>query len=370
MLSGFRTELKYVLEHRFVVLVALLRRTAKPFGLLTLVFFGGSLGYWFIGQLAGRDWPLLDCMYMTSITLTTVGYEDVLGVAHFAPAQLYTMLLIVSGMGATLYSVSSLTAFFVEGYLGTLFREAQMEQQLEKLTGHTIICGAGATGIHVIDEHASTDHPFVVIETAPEKIAHAVQTHPGLVYVEGDATDEEVLTRAGIDRASGLVAVLGNDKDNLFLVVTARYLRPTLPIVAKCIDHGSVAKFRAAGASHVISPALIGGMRIASQILRPHVVDFLDSMLRSSGSARVAESTVAPSSVLAGKKIGESRIGETVGLLVVAMRRPGEREFIYSPAADVVLEPGAVVVVIGPNDRVRNLERLASGRATFETLKS
>lgn len=340
----------------------LLGRVAQPLSLLLLVFVAGTAGYWLIGYTNDRSWSLVDCAYMTAITLTTVGYGDSLGVSELVVGKLYTMFLIVSGMGATLYSVSTLTAFIVEGTIGRIFEESKVQQRRESLAGHTIICGAGQTGIHVIEEHAATGHSFCVIEKDEAAIEFLLEHFPDVVYVQGDATSEEVLEEAGVRRCDGLVAVLSTDKDNLFLVVTARYLRSDLPIVTKCDDHDSVGKFRAAGADQVVSPTYIGGMRMASQMLRPNVVDFLDSMLRSSGRARVSETIIEEGSEMAGKTIAESRLMEKVGLLVVAMKLPGEADFIYSPVSGTVLAPGCVLVVIGPIEKVTVLERLAKAK--------
>ncbi|MCP4498862.1 MAG: potassium channel protein [Deltaproteobacteria bacterium] len=336
--------------------VALLKRVSKPLGLLLFVFVAGTFGFWILGWSHGKAWSVIDCAYMTSITLTTVGFGDVLGVSATVEGKVYTMFLIVSGMGATIYSVSQLTAFIVEGYVGEIFQETRLKRMRQSLKDHTIICGAGQTGTHVIEEHAATGHPFCVIDKSDEKIAHVLEENPQVIYVQGDATDEEVLEKAGVRRSSGLVAALSSDKDNLFLVVTARYMCSDLNIITKCIDHDSVGKFKAAGANQVISPTYIGGMRMASQMIRPHVVDFLDNMLRSSGSARVSETIVEEGSELAGQTIAESRLMERVGLLVVAMKRRGNDEFIYSPPAGTVLEAGVVLVVIGPVAKVQTLE--------------
>lgn len=360
MSADSRSYIERLLHRNLVLVGALLRRIIKPVGLLVVVFLAGSFGYWVLGHIYGKDWPFLDCAYMTAITLTTVGFSDELGVSAFTAGKIYTMFLIVSGMGATVYGVGALTAFIVEGYLGTLFRESRMESRIEKISGHTIICGAGATGTHVISEHIASGQPFVAIDRDQEKLDAILHHYPKALVLHGDATDEEVLVKAGIERAGGLVCVLSSDKDNVFLVVTGRCMGPNFPIVAKCIEHHSVGKFHAAGASHVVSPTFIGGMRIASQILRPHVVDFLDTMLRSSDSVRVAETTIEEGSELAGKTIVESRLGEKVGLLIVAMKETEHSQFIYSPAGDTVLKPGSVVVVIGPVDKVTVLERMAA----------
>lgn len=351
------------LERQLGAPITLLKRVAQPILLLLAVFLMGTMGYMVIGVFEDQHWTLVECAFMTSITLTTVGYGDPLGVTQLLSGQIYTMLLIVAGMGATLYSVSAMTAFIVEGHMGRIFKEERVENRIERLTGHTIVCGAGETGSHVIEEHLSVGKDFVVIDADEERLERMAAEHPDLLYIKGDATDEEVLERVGIHRASGLVAALTTDKDNLFLLVTARYMCPDLYIVSKCLDHDSRGKFHAAGATHVVSPTFIGGMRLASQVLRPHVVDFLDGMLRGQGSARVSECVVEDGSDVCGKTIAETRINERVGLLIVAMRRAGEQAFIYSPAGDTVLEPGSVVVVIGPTERVEHLEKLTRAAA-------
>lgn len=348
--------LRRAIAHRFGLPLILFGRVSKPLGLLLAVFLAGTFGYWAIGYSQGKSWSLIDCAYMTSITLTTVGFGDDLGVSSTTGGKIYTMFLIVSGMGVVVYSVSQLTAFIVEGYVGEVFQESRLQRMREKLRDHTIICGAGATGKHVIEEHAATGHPFIIIERNEDKIANVLEEAPNAIWVQGDATDEEVLEKAGIRCASGLVASLSTDKDNMFLIVTARYMRSDLNIITKCVDHDSVGKFKAAGANQVVSPTYIGGMRMASQMIRPNVVDFLDNMLRSSGSARVSETVVEEGSELAGLTIAESRLMERVGLLVVAMKRKGQDDFIYSPPAGTVLEPGVVLVVIGPVAKVQTLE--------------
>jgi voltage-gated potassium channel len=339
---------------------------ALPLTLLVTTFILGTVGYYILGHWQGNDWSVLDCMFMTSISLTTVGYTDVLGASATPEGQFYTMGLLVVGMGATLYSVSSLTAFIVEGHLLTAFQGLRMERRIEKLSGHTIICGCGQTGIQVVEEHLTEEAPFVAIDKNPALLRELAgeKGRGDLLFLQGDATKEDVLRKAQIENASTMVAATNSDKDNLYLVVTSRVMNKGLKIVARVSDPEALDMFRAAGADHVISPAYIGGLRIASQVLRPHVVDFLDSMLRSGTrtDARVSEITIKKTSELAGHTIAESRVSEKVGLLIVAMRKPGAKEFIYSPGANVVLEPGTVVVVIGPLTKTAVLRKLANGK--------
>lgn len=339
--------------------LTLVSRLSRPLTALLAVFLGGTLGYWALGVSTGRPWSLLDAAWMTSTTLTTVGYSDFLGVSDFPAGRLYTMALLVAGLGATLYSVSAVTAFIIEGHLGRLFKEARMERDIDRVACHTIICGCGETGVHVVEEHLQAGRPFVIVDRDPARVRALLGDRADAVLLlEGDATREDTLEQAGIDRAEGLVATLTSDKDNVFLVVTARYLKKDLRIVAKCIDYESVPKFRAAGATHVVSPTHIGGLRIAGHVLRPHMMDFVDDMLRSRTSARATEARVRRGSELDGKTLREANLAERAGALVIAIRREGEEEFSYMPSSDTRLEAGSVLVVIGTRESLADLEAL------------
>ena len=337
----------------------LLQRLARPILVLMFVFFGGTLGYWLIGLIHGREWSLLDCAYMTSITLTTVGFGDHLSADQLAIGKLYTMMLIVAGMGATLYSVSALTAFIIEGHLGRLFKEVKVERVVEQLNNHTIICGCGETGEHVVQEHLVARRPFVIIDKDMEKVFETLG-RDDVPVIEGDATREDVLERAGIERARALVTSLTSDKDNLYLVVTSRFMNKGLEIIAKCVEHDSVAKFRAAGATHVVSPTFIGGLRMASHVLRPHVVDFLDGMLREKSTTQVTEARISAKSAFCGKTLGDARLDEQATVVVIGLRRQGDSEFTYSPKNETTLEAGTILVAIGTHDHLRQFKELVS----------
>lgn len=329
--------------------------------LLVGVFLFGTLGYAVIGAMHGRDWSLLDCAYMTGITLSTVGYGDTLDAYHLASGRVFTLFLIVGGMGSTLYSVSALTAVIVEGHLRTAFQEARMQRRIDKLSGHTIICGCGETGIHVVHEHQAVGQRFVVIDKDLELMRRLAEEDPDFLYVIGDGTRDEVLEAAGLSRASTLAATLSTDKDNLYLVVTARYVNDDVTIVARCDETEFGKKFLAAGANHVVSPSFIGGMRIASQVLRPNVVNFLDRMLRADDqNVRFAEVTVQEGSRIAGKTLSNAGIGKEVGMLVVAVQPPDNSGYKYSPKGDTVLDPGTVMIVLGPSSGMDSLHAMVS----------
>ena len=329
----------------------------QPLLILLAVWLCGAVGFYIV---TGGAYSLDRCAYMTAITLTTVSYEDVLGVSQTLTGRIYTMVLLVVGMGATLYSVSSVTAFIVEGHLRRLFRERKMQKKIDNLDHHFIVCGGGETGIHVVHELIAAAVPFVVIDQNPEVCAAVrAQTSEDLLTIIGDATHEKALEQAGIGRARGLVATLTDDKDNLFLVVTANFMNSNLRVVAKCIDYASMAKFKRAGATYVVSPTYIGGLRIASQLLRPNVVNFLDNMLRGRDKTiRVDEVEVPAGGGAAGKTLRDLRIGERTGVLVIAVRDPGSDYFDYNPGGARQLHEGSLLVVIGRGSEAESLRQV------------
>lgn len=335
------------------------RRVGPPLIALLGLFVGGAAGYWLLGLTHGRHWGLLDCVWMSVISLTTVGYGEAFPL-DFPAARIYTMGLLVVGMGMTVWAMSAVTAFFVEGHLGLFFREKALEKHIGSMSGHTILCGLSPTSEHVLAEHRAAGRDLVVVDPRHE-IAHPLRDkHKDLPVVVGDPSSEDVLLRAGVMRARALVCCLPSDRDNLFLVVTARQLKKDLEIIVDCGDEASVPKFRAAGASHVVNPTFIGGMRIASQVLRPQTVAFLDAMLRGPGEARVTEVVVDAGAAAVGQTV--SWLVERAGLQVVALRAADARAFVYSPPATAVLEAGAVVIVVGERERVAGVEAVAHAR--------
>ncbi len=338
----------------------LLRRLGGPIFFLVAVLVGGALGYQAIGAFHGERWSFLDCMFMAVISLLTVGYGDDLGVHQYEWGRMYTICFLLAGAGVATYAFSSITAFVVEGHIRRHFKERRMQRDIEKLSQHTIICGVGTTGFHVAKEHINTGVPFVVVEKSQDAIDEAKHLLGGdFLNIIGDATNEEVLDAAGIDRARALVTALHDDKENMFLVVVARYRRKDISIVAKMLGPNLEGKFRAAGATEVVSPTFIGGMRLASLVVRPQVVTFLDTMLRAKGTSRVSEATVAKGSKLDGTRLGDAKLQDDVGLAVVALRRPSDSDFTYAPKGDEILSAGTTLVVIGPVERVPQLEAMA-----------
>lgn len=336
----------------------------KAVMMLAATFVGGGLGYYvlsFFNPNPDVRWTLFECFYMSTITLTTVGYGETLpgGIENFHAARVYTMFLLIFGTGFLVYAASAATAFIVEGELTHLLERRRMEKAIEKLNGHYIVCGAGATGVHVVSELLDTGKPFVVVERDHERVQRLKNMGCELV-IEGDATEDEVLISAGIAKATGLVACLSGDKENLFVTVTARQLNTGLRIVSQNVELGAMGKLIQAGASATVSTSRIGGLRLVSELVRPSVTTFLDSMLRNKeANIRFAEVTVESGSELDGKTLGDVRIDKNPGLPVLALRSPGEADFHFEPAHADRLEPGVIIIVMGPRAKVEVLERKA-----------
>jgi voltage-gated potassium channel len=335
----------------------LIEKVRLPLTILFFSFFFGAIGYKIL--FPEKNW--ITVFYMTAITLSTVGYGDVLGVERSEVAELYTIFLIFIGMGAVLYAVSSVTAFIIEGDLKNLLVEHSKIRRLQKMKNHYIICGAGQTGFQVIKELHFANELIVVLEKEEKKIQLLEKEFPDIICLQKDATEEESLLEAQIQTAKGLVAVLSNDKDNLFLVITARFLNPNLKIISRAIDLSIESKLIRAGANYVVSPNHIGGLRIANVLIRPHAVSFLDRMLRDkTGMFRVDEIYVEEGSYLDGKTFKESNIQKYVGVYIFAYYpKMGVGECIYNPSSELLIKAGSVLVFIGNRDQHEKIKQMA-----------
>jgi voltage-gated potassium channel len=254
------------------------------------------------------------------------------------------------------------TGFILEGYLHRLLRRKKMQKQIDRLSDHYIVCGSGDTGRHVIEELDKMQVPFVVIERDKERVERLLADRD-ICCLEGDATDEELLRQAGVERARGLITSLPDDKSNLFVVLTARGLNTTMRIVSRAVEEGTPAKLLKVGADSVVSPNNIGGLRMASDMLRPTVVTFLDMMMRDPrNTLRFEEATVEEDSHFAGKTIGEADVRRKTGAIIVAVRDGETAQYMFNPSGNCMLKPRDVLVLIGDLEQVGKLRRLADKR--------
>lgn len=305
---------------------------------------------------------LLDCLYMTIITLSTVGFGEAIDLTDNTSARIFTMILIMFGMGNLLYVVSTMTSVITDGELQGLLRRRKMQKRINKLKNHIIVCGVSNLSKNIIEELIRTHNDFVVISNNNEELSSLSATFKELLFVIGDPSHNNVMISAGIEHATGIITVLADDKDNLLAVVTARKLNPDLRIISSVNEHDNIEKFKTVGVDSTIAPDLIGGLRIVSEMLRPCVVTFLDVMLRDSDdNTRFEDILVSKDSHLVNQTLRDSRIRDKTGLLVVSIKKPGMDTFIYNPSPDEVLVEDTVLIVIGSVDEVAQLKQLAEG---------
>lgn len=344
------------------------QRLYIPVFLLLITFVLGSSGYYLLGiyglenGLITEPWTVLNCAFMTAVSLTTVGYGEYVPLNAFPAVKIYTIILLFAGMGIVLYGVSEATSFFVEGHLKRLIERRRLMKKMKTLHDHIILCGLGDTGGASMEELVAINVPFVAIDSNEELVEKLIEKHPNALFITGDAGDEDVLKQGGIDRAQGLIACLDDDRDNVVLTLTARCLNPSIKIVARAKHISTEQKLRAAGANQVVTPTITGGMRLASEMIRPHITSFLDTMLRRSDIVRFGEVELPQNSPLAGLKITESGIREKTGLHIVALRNAAG-DYQYNLDIDRPLTSGDVLIAIGTVESLDKLKRLCEGAA-------
>jgi voltage-gated potassium channel len=322
--------------------------------LLVLISAGGTAGY-----VAIEGWSAWDAFYMTIITVTTVGYREVHSLSR--AGEVFTVVLLVSGVGAALYTFTLLATVVVEGGLPKRLQRRRLERMLDTITDHFIICGYGRIGSIVAQQFRRQGVPYVVIERSAERLQTAIDE--GALGVEADASREDVLKRVGIERARGLIAAVGTDAENVYAVLSARVMRPDLFIVGRAETEDATIKLKRAGANRVISPYQIGGVQIAQTALRPAVVDFME-LATSSDNLELAmeQITIAAGSALADKTILEANLRQRYGVIVVGIQRKDSR-MDFNPEPDTPIHPGDKLVVLGRPESLKRLDTdAAEGR--------
>jgi voltage-gated potassium channel len=334
------------------------RRMVVALVVLASIVALGAAGYWYIGWLHQPGyWRFGECLYMTAITISTVGYGEILDVATVAGGREWTLGLLVFGVSGDLYALSAITSFFVEADFADVRRYRRHERRMGEIHDHTIVCGIGKTGSHVVQELIAIGHAVVAIDENADVVEEL--SGRGTLAIQGDATEDAVLERAGLSRARALVATLDDDRTNMFVVVTARQSSPRLRIVAKAVTTSAVEKLRRAGADAVVSPTHIGGLRLVSELVRPTVVRFLDEMMRDKDARlRIEEATVRTGGALVGKSLSEANLREDAGVLVLGVRTTdGKVEHV--PPATLRIEVGQTLIAMGRPEQIAALRKLA-----------
>jgi voltage-gated potassium channel len=319
----------------------------------------GTLGYFFIEE----DWTLFDALYMTVITLSTIGYEEVHKLS--TRGRVFTIFLILGGVVTFFYAVTALIRAIVSGEFRDAFGRQRMERSLAQMQGHVMVCGYGRMGRLVCQELARQHVSFVLIDSDAELLADFAVT--GGIPLHGDATSDEVLRHAGIERARALISVMPSDANNLYTTMSARLLNRDLFIVARVEDTAAEVKLKRAGANRVVSPYQIGGIRLAQAVLRPTVMDFIELATRTEHfELQIEEAQISPSSRLAGAILQDSGIRTELRVMIVAVKKP-TGQMVFNPAPEQTLEAGDILVAIGRREHLDQLDTLASGGVDRET---
>jgi voltage-gated potassium channel len=316
---------------------------------IAAVILAGTMGYMLIER-----WAVLDAVYMTITTITTVGFSEVHPLS--SAGRVFTLFLIVSGVGTILYTFNNAARIVIEGEIQDMFGRRKVEKKIKELKDHYIICGYGRMGMVICKELKEKGASFAVIEkaTMPSDILQS-----DLLLVRGDATKDEVLKQAGIERAKGLISVLPTDAENLYVVLSAKVLNPDLNIVARAGEEGSEQKLLRAGADRVVSPYHIGGLRIAHTVLQPSVVDFIEFATRSGNiDLQMEEIYVREGAGISGTTLDQCGIGRELGIIIVAIKRTGG-EMKFNPTFRTVIRPGDVLIALGEKDKLKILEDMA-----------
>jgi voltage-gated potassium channel len=318
--------------------------------LLLLIHVIGTLGYMYIGR---PDATWIDSFYMTFITVATIGYGETVDLSTHPMGRLFTVFIAVIGIVTMSYLFSTFVALLLESDLNAALRKKRMKKEIARLAGHYIVCGIGRVGSNVANELIQTQRPLVVVENDKEALNQWLEQHPNALHLHADAADDEALHSAGVMAAAGVFAVTGDDSHNLMVALSVKLLNSKARVVARLHDIRNADKARRAGADEIVSPDFTGGMRIASAMVRPHVVNFMDQMLRSDDQLRVEEVMVPPnfSDTAIGELIPKSR-----DYILLATHEQGQ--WVFNPADDHLIKAGAALVLMAsPHGRAR-IEKL------------
>jgi voltage-gated potassium channel len=315
----------------------------------------GTVGY---PLIEGRHWTWFDGLYMTGITLTTLGYAEVHPLSN--PGRVFTLFLSYAGIFTLFYFATEIVRTVVTGELQELLGRERMEDELNTLDDHLIICGYGRMGKIVCDELEYQKKPFVAVDRQTARVLDWTYHHG--VRLAGDATEDEVLRKAGVERAKALITVVGSDADNLYITLSARLMNPKLLIIARAEEAEAEAKLRKVGANKVISPYLAGGHRAVQAALRPAVLHFMEMATRSElMDLQIEEVKIDEGGECAGRTIRECGIHDRYGILVVGILK-GNGDLTYNPSASTAIEVGDTLIVLGQRRKLDDFEAVAGFR--------
>ncbi len=325
---------------------------------VALAILGSILTVGTFGYVILEGYTVLDGLYMTVITITTVGFRE-MGPLSSA-GKVFTICLILCGVSFVLYVFGEITEAVVEGGVRKVFRRMKMNKQIGDLEGHYIVCGHGRIGQVISQSLSDNDREFVVIESDALEISKISKI--GYLYVEGEASDDDVLLKAGIQKAKGLIAVVSSDAQNVYITLSAKELNRDLFVMGRSSGKkGADKKLIRAGANKVISPYYIGARQMANMILRPTVIDFLDLTVHANDLGLMLEELVVPASAsIANMSLMDSGLRKEYDLIVVAIKRKGQEQMVFNPSHLTIIEPGDTIIILGESTHIKRLEKSLS----------
>ena len=340
------------------VLLNIIRHLLIAIIIIFILLFAGTAGYRLI-----EGWSFLDALYMTVITITTVGYGEIHQISK--EGRIFTVFLIMSSLGGMGYVVASIGQTIIAGQIRTVLGRRKLEKKVKRIKDHYILCGYGRIGSFIARQFAVEDIPFVVIEKDTNRIK--LVEEDGFPYVEGDASDDDVLVSAGVERAKCLVAATGSDADNLYITLSARSLNPSVYILSRAGEEGAERKLMSAGANRVVSPYLMGAARMVNAVLRPAIVEFVDLVVeRKHLELQLEEITVEDNTRFKGKPLRDSGLRRELGLIVVAIKK-ASGDMLFNPSSETLIEKGDVLIVLGEKKHLGMLEKLVQSAEMLHT---
>jgi voltage-gated potassium channel len=335
-------------------LVARAWRTFRwPIATFVAVHIVGAAGFWVISN--GKA-SLIDCVYMVFITVASIGYGEIIDLSASPGGRVFNMMIAFIGIGTLGVMMSKLTVFIVESRFDEVLRRRKMQDRIDNLKDHFVVCGVGRVGSNVAHELTHTERAFVALDESADAVASFRERYPDVLAVHGDASDDELLERVGVKRAAGLFAITGDDGKNLLITLSAKQLNPRVRVVARCHEVRNIDKLKRIGADAIVSPDFTGGMRIASSMLRPVVVSFLDEMLRTDDKLRVEE--IAVKDDFAARPLSEA-VPASREYIVLAVRSGTSWQF--NPQLGYTLQAGNHVIVMATPAGRRTLEQTLAG---------
>lgn len=335
------------------------RRLRILIAVIVLIIGGGTLGYMVL-----EGWSLLDSLYMTIITITTIGYGEVHALDGDPAGRLFTIILIIIGVGSTFYALGLIFQMFLEGHIRSVLGRRKMRHEVRHLKDHLIVCGYGRVGQQVVQELRKRKAKLVVIENDPELIEELAQEN--ILYVPGDSTSDDILETAGVERARGLIVAIPGEADNVLIALSARQMNPNLVITARADSPRGESKMLLAGASQVVCPHRIGGIRMALSTISPNVVDFMEIASGDGGAGpRMEEIRVGAGSPLAGQTLMDSPLRSELDIVVVAIKKT-EGKLVFNPRSDTRIKAEDILIVVGESANLEKLQKLTAGGVLHE----